>query len=131
MYELNMLDLRNIFFFSSRRRHTRFDCDWSSDVCSSDLKSVALFCAFFIARKLYSLRHGRKSPLDSAERCALYVYRDAQPNPIQWEPSTPETATPEGGDPPADGRGGGWGDEGPRLQRAGGPRSEPEGRRDR
>src|SRR5438270_5097184 len=27
------------FFFSSRRRHTRFDCDWSSDVCSSDLHS--------------------------------------------------------------------------------------------
>src|SRR2546427_10939270 len=25
------------FFFSSRRRNTRFDCDWSSDVCSSDL----------------------------------------------------------------------------------------------
>src|SRR2546430_3834213 len=24
------------FFFSSRRGHTRFDCDWSSDVCSSD-----------------------------------------------------------------------------------------------
>src|SRR5688572_32716718 len=29
------------FFFSSRRRHTRFDCDWSSDVCSSDLDSAA------------------------------------------------------------------------------------------
>src|SRR6476661_9837858 len=29
------------FFFSSRRRHTRFKCDWSSDVCSSDL-TVAL-----------------------------------------------------------------------------------------
>src|SRR2546430_10886886 len=28
------------FFFSSRRRHTRFDCDWSSDVCSSDLNGV-------------------------------------------------------------------------------------------
>src|SRR2546430_9068277 len=27
-----------LFFFSSRRRHTRFDCDWSSDVCSSDLE---------------------------------------------------------------------------------------------
>src|SRR2546430_1451810 len=27
----------SLFFFSSRRRHTRFDCDWSSDVCSSDL----------------------------------------------------------------------------------------------
>src|SRR5206468_6007355 len=26
-----------IFFFSSRRRHTRSDRDWSSDVCSSDL----------------------------------------------------------------------------------------------
>src|SRR2546430_2001238 len=24
-------------YYSSRRRHTRFDCDWSSDVCSSDL----------------------------------------------------------------------------------------------
>src|SRR2546430_14683907 len=29
------------FFFSSRRRHTRFDCDWSSDVCSSDLVTVS------------------------------------------------------------------------------------------
>src|SRR5688572_1491125 len=29
-----------MFFFSSRRRHTRFDCDWSSDVCSSDLKNM-------------------------------------------------------------------------------------------
>src|SRR5690606_39848012 len=29
--------LRLSFFFSSRRRHTRFSRDWSSDVCSSDL----------------------------------------------------------------------------------------------
>src|SRR5690606_40530711 len=29
------------FFFSSRRRHTRFSRDWSSDVCSSDLVSDA------------------------------------------------------------------------------------------
>src|SRR5699024_11700909 len=29
------------FFFSSRRRHTRSKRDWSSDVCSSDLSSVA------------------------------------------------------------------------------------------
>src|SRR5438477_49680 len=27
------------FFFSSRRRHTRLTCDWSSDVCSSDLSA--------------------------------------------------------------------------------------------
>src|SRR5438270_13691276 len=31
------------FFFSSRRRHTRFDCDWSSDVCSSDLEMRSPF----------------------------------------------------------------------------------------
>src|SRR6266568_8921602 len=29
------------FFFSSRRRHTRWNCDWSSDVCSSDLDVIA------------------------------------------------------------------------------------------
>src|SRR2546426_1326776 len=30
------------FFFSSRRRHTRLQGDWSSDVCSSDLAKFAL-----------------------------------------------------------------------------------------
>src|SRR5689334_24517991 len=30
------------FFFSSRRRHTRWNCDWSSDVCSSDLGRVVV-----------------------------------------------------------------------------------------
>src|SRR5690606_40827236 len=30
------------FFFSSRRRHTRFSRDWSSDVCSSDLSGKCL-----------------------------------------------------------------------------------------
>src|SRR5207302_5391567 len=38
------------FFFSSRRRHTRFSRDWSSDVCSSDLKFDKL-----------GLTNGRKS----------------------------------------------------------------------
>src|SRR2546430_6818038 len=31
-----------VVFFSSRRRDTRFDCDWSSDVCSSDLSQSNL-----------------------------------------------------------------------------------------
>src|SRR5690606_40130074 len=31
-----------LFFFSSRRRHTRFSRDWSSDVCSSDLEITVL-----------------------------------------------------------------------------------------
>src|SRR3989475_4706989 len=58
------------FFFSSRRRHTRFDCDWSSDVCSSDLlgnpksamrwsAAVALlwilFAAFFLDALFFAL----------------------------------------------------------------------------
>src|SRR5207253_8156234 len=30
------------FFFSSRRRHTRWPRDWSSDVCSSDLSPLAI-----------------------------------------------------------------------------------------
>src|SRR4051812_49498006 len=35
---MRSLSLRSfVFFFSSRRRHTRLTCDWSSDVCSSDL----------------------------------------------------------------------------------------------
>src|SRR3982751_3527583 len=34
------------FFFSSRRRHTRSDRDWSSDVCSSDLLKKPLHLAF-------------------------------------------------------------------------------------
>src|SRR5437870_7935277 len=31
-----------LFFFSSRRRHTRWPRDWSSDVCSSDLHQIPL-----------------------------------------------------------------------------------------
>src|SRR5688572_33296508 len=38
MYMTYFVELFVFFFFSSRRRHTRFDCDWSSDVCSSDLE---------------------------------------------------------------------------------------------
>src|SRR2546430_5480865 len=34
---MGIAEYRVGLFFSSRRRHTRFDCDWSSDVCSSDL----------------------------------------------------------------------------------------------
>src|SRR5947209_11393735 len=35
------------FFFSSRRRHTRYWRDWSSDVCSSDLLGVVLVVALW------------------------------------------------------------------------------------
>src|SRR5437868_11467168 len=37
MCTTRVLERRSLFFFSSRRRHTRSKRDWSSDVCSSDL----------------------------------------------------------------------------------------------
>src|SRR6266481_4202169 len=40
------------FFFSSRRRHTRWNCDWSSDVCSSDLRVRGLRPAIASRRNL-------------------------------------------------------------------------------
>src|SRR2546421_7043018 len=41
------------FFFSSRRRHTRSDRDWSSDVCSSDLfgKSASEIASISLTRR--------------------------------------------------------------------------------
>src|SRR5260370_36675016 len=50
-------DLRKVafFFFSSRRRHTRFKCDWSSDVCSSDLLWRNIYANLLGASFLYSM----------------------------------------------------------------------------
>src|SRR5690606_39827963 len=53
------------FFFSSRRRHTRFSRDWSSDVCSSDL--VDGICDYASHVVLYLilgfLLHGQIGPV--------------------------------------------------------------------
>src|SRR5690606_40350975 len=54
------------FFFSSRRRHTRFSRDWSSDVCSSDLKTLPPKAQGFLRnvnrrRVSRPLRRGRKA----------------------------------------------------------------------
>src|SRR2546430_11715100 len=46
-----------VFFFSSRRRHTRFDCDWSSDVCSSDLDDGCLFAGAERAEEIPRVAH--------------------------------------------------------------------------
>src|SRR5690606_40936841 len=63
------------FFFSSRRRHTRFSRDWSSDVCSSDLEFPLLPHRQWVAKRLVlenggvcppSLLHtGSNLPLDA------------------------------------------------------------------
>src|SRR6266567_5790043 len=58
--------MRNVafyfFFFSSRRRHTRFDCDWSSDVCSSDLADRVLE-SWAVADALAALRPDHRQVL--------------------------------------------------------------------
>src|SRR2546427_450737 len=74
----------SLFFFSSRRRHTRFDCDWSSDVCSSDLVAYtpdAKFLPAELAQRLDRI-------LDCAQRLVQIV-----PEPLlDWSP--PERARP-------------------------------------
>src|SRR2546430_4050803 len=68
-----------VFFFSSRRRHTRFDCDWSSDVCSSDLHlDVAAPAAHLRAgdrRGGAALHVGRGTPGRGARRLIGWGYR--------------------------------------------------------
>src|SRR5256885_11082913 len=50
-----------VFFFSSRRRHTRLQGDWSSDVCSSDLGAIRANVALDFGRKTY-VEHLRGEP---------------------------------------------------------------------
>src|SRR3989440_3435915 len=67
-----------LFFFSSRRRHTRSDRDWSSDVCSSDLETVHVIPAqsvkiartssFSVVRYFLSCRGNRKFPIPNILR---------------------------------------------------------------
>src|SRR3712207_6713009 len=52
------------FFFSSRRRHTRYWRDWSSDVCSSDLKAkdVAVYIRPMVLWSVVRSRFDRREP---------------------------------------------------------------------
>src|SRR5215467_3160902 len=92
-----------IFFFSSRRRHTRLQGDWSSDVCSSDLVDEVLeldptgnrpdlFAVYGVAREVAALLGGELLPppgkeppqagdepvgvgIEDPERCLRFVGR--------------------------------------------------------
>src|SRR5437762_6351653 len=69
--------VRVFFFFSSRRRHTRYIGDWSSDVCSSDLSG----CAGATSGRTYPAAPSSGSPssdrkstrLNSSHRCISYA----------------------------------------------------------
>src|SRR6266511_3659320 len=75
------------FFFSSRRRHTRFSRDWSSDVCSSDLR--AAFDALEVVRAANA--DDPQSRLDRAElayECLpLLVEEDAGDHDVDAYPA--------------------------------------------
>src|SRR5690606_40577351 len=62
------------FFFSSRRRHTRFSRDWSSDVCSSDLLGGMLLAAAYRRLNLAVLKESVfLTAKTSAMVCWLFV----------------------------------------------------------
>src|SRR5205807_6809357 len=63
-------ELLNFFFFSSRRRHTRLQGDWSSDVCSSDLwgENIEEHCP--TERLRSSLRRLPSTQARSVRQCA-------------------------------------------------------------
>src|SRR5439155_9003008 len=56
-----------LFFFSSRRRHTRWPRDWSSDVCSSDLVVSSIGVQSNTPR--FSAYVASKAALDAFTRC--------------------------------------------------------------
>src|SRR5256885_7273962 len=59
------------FFFSSRRRHTRLQGDWSSDVCSSDLADF-MTDPFAVVRSVYRA-FGRDLSAGAEERMKAYL----------------------------------------------------------
>src|SRR2546427_12539327 len=63
------------FFFSSRRRHTRFDCDWSSDVCSSDLE---LGRSFKLGVIRLTERYVKSDPIEPREERKLVRHIDEE-----------------------------------------------------
>src|SRR5690606_8287729 len=79
------------FFFSSRRRHTRFSRDWSSDVCSSDLPSRRRLA---VPASPPAPRRGVRGVLGSARR----LCRTAPTQP----PPTAPTAPPQPGRSPSE-----------------------------
>src|SRR5579862_5602691 len=75
------------FFFSSRRRHTRWNCDWSSDVCSSDLPAnwklmfenikdpyhASLLHVFLVSFGLFRLDQPTKGVMDASGRHSAFA----------------------------------------------------------
>src|SRR5699024_12202674 len=78
--------VRDSFFFSSRRRHTRSKRDWSSDVCSSDLVLVEVASPWRQGKGLNASRFGAFDQRSErhATRC-IVVPSDIQSPQCEWE----------------------------------------------
>src|SRR5476651_640100 len=68
--------MTDFFFFSSRRRHTRYWRDWSSDVCSSDLSSKV-----HVAASVPKVPPPVQPPLVTVEPAAVSAPVAAEPPP--------------------------------------------------
>src|SRR5256885_10734426 len=88
----------SFFFFSSRRRHTRLQGDWSSDVCSSDLPSLTRpprgqrlnkekhlaqggDCAPSESKNVIIFVLSRSQPINTYPRCCSFFFVLKFPNP--------------------------------------------------
>src|SRR5689334_25427769 len=109
------------FFFSSRRRHTRWNCDWSSDVCSSDLfatpalrqqsrqKSLSHFlhsiaflckCSLNAAAKLGPPTKNSPAPLCKLVPHFAHAYFSGVPNLDFFRRPGSSVPTPHAAEPP-------------------------------
>src|SRR5579859_5592418 len=71
-----------VFFFSSGGRHTRFDCDWSSDVCSSDLVYIDTDGYTIVGVMPPGFRHPGKTIAGDVDVCVTAGYKaDPFPHP--------------------------------------------------
>src|SRR5690606_40370055 len=74
--------LAYIFFFSSRRRHTRFSRDWSSDVCSSDLVAGLVALPLAMVGGWSMLLHRRQTARSITSRLERVAAGDAR---VIWQ----------------------------------------------
>src|SRR2546426_10011884 len=76
------------FFFSSRRRHTRLQGDWSSDVCSSDLK--VFIDNWRWAGVPFYIRTGKRLPKRASEAAVYFkpvpqiLFNTNADAPLEW-----------------------------------------------
>src|SRR5256885_16469396 len=83
------------FFFSSRRRHTRLQGDWSSDVCSSDLAHRHGVIHRDIKPENILFQDGEAVVADFGIALALSAAAGSRPTETGPSPGTPPYTSPE------------------------------------